>query len=304
MLRPEQSRHPPKNGNEAKRFSRTPRIFTHTPAGRGPETPDPAMRCPFRQPPAGFYCRRCEAHFRCFAERKKCISIRFQGRSTFPMRQPLVAALAVGLCILALAPATLFAQTGEVPTPVPNASVITEPAPIPEAAPAPIIDVPSGTLQALPTTGAGCCNTGCCDTGCCDSGCRWGHSNRCRGSRCQDGCCGLGGRCRDGCCGLKCKPYPGTPKSDLFYNYYVPKTPCGGMPAGMYPCPGPTPPIVGQTYYTYQPLLPHEMMYPHCRHYLRVYDKGLGVNLTNVHWKCSPLHSACSKMKECIRIPR
>ena len=40
---------------------------------------------------------------------------------------------------------------------------------------------------------------------------------------------------------------------DLFYNYYVP--PVGGERRGaMYPCPRPTPPLVGHTYVTYPPL--------------------------------------------------
>jgi hypothetical protein len=70
---------------------------------------------------------------------------------------------------------------------------------------------------------------------------------------------------------------------DLFYNFYVPGR-CGGNPAAMYPAPIPTPPIVGHVYYTYQPFLPHEMMYRHHRHYYNFYDGGRGLNHTTVRW--------------------
>ena len=49
---------------------------------------------------------------------------------------------------------------------------------------------------------------------------------------------------------------------DLFYNYYVGPP---GVPAGMYPCPRPTPPFVGHTYITYQPFLPQQFLYQHHR---------------------------------------
>jgi hypothetical protein len=72
-------------------------------------------------------------------------------------------------------------------------------------------------------------------------------------------------------------------RPDLFYNFYVPGR-CGGYPAEMYPAPKPTPPIVGHVYYTYQPFMPHEMMYRHSRHYYNFYDGGRGLNHTTVHW--------------------
>lgn len=72
--------------------------------------------------------------------------------------------------------------------------------------------------------------------------------------------------------------------ADLFYNYYVPGG-NGGPPAQMYISPRPTPPLVGHTYITYQPLMPHEMLYPHKRVYYR-YDSAhrLPVNRTTVRW--------------------
>lgn len=72
--------------------------------------------------------------------------------------------------------------------------------------------------------------------------------------------------------------------ADLFYNYYVPGA-NGGPPAQLYVSPRPTPPLVGHTYITYQPLMPHEMLYPHRRTYYR-YDSAhrLPVNRTTVRW--------------------
>lgn len=58
---------------------------------------------------------------------------------------------------------------------------------------------------------------------------------------------------------------------DLFYNYYVGPP---GVPAQMYLCPRPTPPLVGHTWITYQPLMPHEFMYKHSRKYYQYYRDG------------------------------
>ena len=56
-------------------------------------------------------------------------------------------------------------------------------------------------------------------------------------------------------------------KNDLFYNFYEGPNPSGAT-AGMYVSPLPVPPHVGHTYFTYQPLMPHEYLYRHTRsHY-------------------------------------
>ena len=47
-----------------------------------------------------------------------------------------------------------------------------------------------------------------------------------------------------------------------------------GVAAAMYPCPRPTPPLVGHTYVTYQPLLPQEFLYQHELHYRTCYPDG------------------------------
>ncbi|HLA85358.1 MAG TPA: hypothetical protein VJL29_11235 [Thermoguttaceae bacterium] len=74
---------------------------------------------------------------------------------------------------------------------------------------------------------------------------------------------------------------------DLFYNYYVPAGPNDAVGAEMYVSPRPTPPLVGHTWVTYQPLLPHEYLYKHKRTYVRR-NPGAGVTVTKVcyghHW--------------------
>jgi hypothetical protein len=88
--------------------------------------------------------------------------------------------------------------------------------------------------------------------------------------------------------------------ADLFYNYYVAGV-NGGPPAQLYLCPRPTPPLVGHTYITYQPLMPNEMMYQHHRSYRRYDDcHHLPVSVTRVHW-CG--HLFCAKRWHNWEIP-
>jgi hypothetical protein len=74
------------------------------------------------------------------------------------------------------------------------------------------------------------------------------------------------------------------PRYDLFYNYYVGPSVYGGQPAQLYISPRPTPPFVGHTYITYQPLLPHEFLYKHYRWYARFNVSDCGANHTKVCW--------------------
>jgi hypothetical protein len=76
---------------------------------------------------------------------------------------------------------------------------------------------------------------------------------------------------------------PRVTPEDLFYNYYTAAN-CGAWPAAMYVAPRPVPPLVGHTFYTYQPLLPHEYMYIHHRSYHRYYDGGRGLARTHVSY--------------------
>jgi hypothetical protein len=72
-------------------------------------------------------------------------------------------------------------------------------------------------------------------------------------------------------------------QKDLFYNYYAQPGPFNGAAAGIYPAPGPVPPRVGWTWVTYQPYMPHELMYAHQRAYY-TYNPGAGWTRTNVRY--------------------
>ncbi len=69
---------------------------------------------------------------------------------------------------------------------------------------------------------------------------------------------------------------------DLLYNYYA-QPGYAGLGATLYPSPRPTPPLVGHTQVTYQPLMPHESLYPHYRTYRRQNPDG-GWTRTRVIW--------------------
>lgn len=77
------------------------------------------------------------------------------------------------------------------------------------------------------------------------------------------------------------QPFTVQPRYDLFYNYYVGPP---GVPAAMYVSPLPTPPFVGHTYITYQPLMPQEFLYWHHRTYRRFDGCAIPVNTTHVRW--------------------
>ena len=70
---------------------------------------------------------------------------------------------------------------------------------------------------------------------------------------------------------------------DLFYNFYVGPPYQGGAPAQLYISPRPTPPLVGHTWITYQPMMPHEFLYHHKRTYYK-YDPCGGFSKTCIRW--------------------
>lgn len=74
------------------------------------------------------------------------------------------------------------------------------------------------------------------------------------------------------------------PRYDLFYNFYTGPSVYGGQPAQLYVSPRPTPEFVGHTYITYQPLMPHEFLYKHCRCYCRYNVTDCGMTKTKVCW--------------------
>jgi hypothetical protein len=99
-----------------------------------------------------------------------------------------------------------------------------------------------------------------------------------------------------------CRPWEyGDPA--LFYNFYAPNY-CGGVPAELYIAPRPVPPLVGHTYYTYQPFMPHEFMYPHQRTYRKWYEDGRGMTRTRATWYCNPLVTALKGARNAVRLPR
>lgn len=127
------------------------------------------------------------------------------------------------------------------------------------------------------------------------------------GGNCDTGVGGGGliARLRARCQSGECVPQTyGNP--DLFYNFWVApgcNAEGGGAaptpnPVGaqLYVAPHPVPAYVGHTFYTYQPLMPHEMLYPHKRYYHRHYDEGRGYNRTAVKWSRSPSYMARNVM--------
>ena len=70
----------------------------------------------------------------------------------------------------------------------------------------------------------------------------------------------------------------------LFYNYYSP-TQGGGIPSVIYPASRQVPLIIGHTYNTYQPLMPHEFMYRHNRSYHNYYPNGAGFTRTFIRYR-------------------
>ena len=82
---------------------------------------------------------------------------------------------------------------------------------------------------------------------------------------------------------VRAEPIRRSSPDDLFYNYYVPPVGPGSVGAELYLCPRPTPPLVGHTYITYQPLMPHEFLYQHHRYYT-TFHADAPKTRTSVHW--------------------
>ncbi len=89
----------------------------------------------------------------------------------------------------------------------------------------------------------------------------------------------------------------GSLTNNLFSQYYT-QPGASSATAGMYPAPHPVPRHVGSSSYTYQPLMPHEMMYAHQRNYYNYYgapnyygsrygwnNGGGGLTKTTVVWQ-------------------
>lgn len=91
---------------------------------------------------------------------------------------------------------------------------------------------------------------------------------------------------------------------DLFYNFYT-QGAANQANAQMYVSPIPVPPHVGQTYITYQPFSPHEMLYKHHDRFHNYYDGGRGMNRTHVAYYYPPVRTGVSNFYwNVLRIPR
>jgi hypothetical protein len=90
---------------------------------------------------------------------------------------------------------------------------------------------------------------------------------------------------------------------NLFANQYTQGN-ANQATAQMYVAPVPVPELVGHTYYTYQPLYPHEMMYWHNRRYHSYYDNGRGLNRTGVHYYAPPVRTAVHGLFNTLSLPR
>ena len=91
---------------------------------------------------------------------------------------------------------------------------------------------------------------------------------------------------------------------DLFYNYYT-QGYANTVNAQMYVAPLPVPPYVGHTFYTYQPFMPHEMLYWHKDRFHNYYDGGRGLNRTRATYYGPPVRQSASNFYwNVLRIPR
>ncbi len=88
----------------------------------------------------------------------------------------------------------------------------------------------------------------------------------------------------------------GNSSNNLFSQYSTQGA--GTTTAGIYPAPYDSPRLGAQSYYTYQPLMPHEMMYQHSRNYYNYYNTGGyrggndSLNKTSVRWQSGVNHMA------------
>ncbi len=77
---------------------------------------------------------------------------------------------------------------------------------------------------------------------------------------------------------------------DLYSNWYVgpagvPFSGSSNYGAALYMAPYPIPPHVGSTFYTYEPFMPHEMLYRHNKTYHNYYNGGRGMTRASVTWR-------------------
>ncbi len=86
-------------------------------------------------------------------------------------------------------------------------------------------------------------------------------------------------------------------------NFYAMPTGSEGLTAALYPSPRPTPPLVGQTYITYQPLAPQEFMYLHARYYKTYNDTHQVTRTTVIYGHHLSLHPSLMTPEPMLRTP-
>ena len=87
---------------------------------------------------------------------------------------------------------------------------------------------------------------------------------------------------------------------DIFYNFYQGPTCYGaGAPAQLYVSPRPTPELVGHTWVTYPPLMPHEFLYCHKRSYYKYYRNG-GYTTSHVCYRAGMCAEICKGLS-CLK---
>jgi hypothetical protein len=86
-------------------------------------------------------------------------------------------------------------------------------------------------------------------------------------------------------------------------NYYAMPTGAEGLAAALYPCPRPTPPLIGETYITYEPLAPYEFLHVHGRYY-KTCNGNHQVTRTTVIWGHRPtLHPSLTNAAPALHTP-
>ena len=90
--------------------------------------------------------------------------------------------------------------------------------------------------------------------------------------------------------------FPAGSSPNPLFSQYVTQG-AGTASAALYPAPHYSPMLGAQSNYTYQPLMPHEMMYQHSRNYYNYYNTGgfygcsnNAVNKTSVRWQAGNNH--------------
>ena len=92
--------------------------------------------------------------------------------------------------------------------------------------------------------------------------------------------------------------------NDMF-SQYASASGASAINAGIYQAPHYSPALGGHSYYTYQPLMPHEMMYAHSRNYFNYYNTNQcghpdSLTKTSIRWQSGQNHIAPIRQSHCL----